>query len=230
MGIVMGVIREEMPQFTLIHKAATYEVRKYAPSVIAETSFGTGGWGGGSDGKPFGALARYIGVFGTPMNAATGKPEAIAMTAPVLVTAPEPVAMTAPVLVSPTSTQHTMAFVLPASRYKTVDEAPKPTDPRVHLRQLPERLQAVRQYSWTFSPGVARGGPKQRSVPRRAPPLWTHVGLLFACGYRERQEEPCLAARRSECGRVASAQGREWRRGLAGCWVQSAIYLAVHEA
>ncbi|MEC8422691.1 MAG: hypothetical protein VX000_02875, partial [Myxococcota bacterium] len=42
-----------MPQFALVHKAATYEVRKYGPSVIAECSYG-GQWGGSGDGAPFG--------------------------------------------------------------------------------------------------------------------------------------------------------------------------------
>jgi hypothetical protein len=34
-----------------------------------------------------------------------------------------------------------MAFILPASKYTTVEQAPTPTDPRVTLRQLPERVQ-----------------------------------------------------------------------------------------
>ena len=109
---MLGVVREEMPRHMVVHKAATYEVRRYSPSVIAECSYGDRGWGGGNDGSPFGALARYIGVFGTPQNNA-GKAggEKIAMTAPVLVTAtatePEPIAMTAPVLVSATEKSHT---------------------------------------------------------------------------------------------------------------------------
>ena len=34
-----------------------------------------------------------------------------------------------------------MAFILPGSKYTTVEQAPTPTDPRVTLRQLPERVQ-----------------------------------------------------------------------------------------
>ena len=65
--------------------------------------------------------------------------------------------MTAPVLVSAASEQrHTMAFVLPASKYSTVAEAPQPTDPRVTLRQLPERLQAARTFTWSFTPERAK--------------------------------------------------------------------------
>ncbi|CAK0901161.1 unnamed protein product [Prorocentrum cordatum] len=91
---------------------------RYAPSVVAETNF-DGAWGSNNVGSPFGALARYIGVFGTPQNTAAGGASAqpIAMTAPVLVSpqpqgAPEAISMTAPVLVSaPAGSQHTIRGV-----------------------------------------------------------------------------------------------------------------------
>ena len=35
----------------------------------------------------------------------------------------------------------TMAFILPGSKYTTLEQAPTPTDPRVTLRELPERVQ-----------------------------------------------------------------------------------------
>merc|ERR1711924_572482 len=83
-------------------------------------------------------LARYIGAFGKPQNVHQGGSEAIAMTAPVLVTPPSPqkIAMTAPVLVTP-SESHTMAFVLPASKYSSVEDAPKPTDPGSRCANFP---------------------------------------------------------------------------------------------
>lgn len=163
MGMILGIVREEMPRHSVVHRAASYEVRRYAPSVVAETNFDSA-WGSGSDGQPFGALARYIGVFGTPQNRAAGGAggQPIAMTAPVLVSpeppgAPEAIAMTAPVLVSaPASSRHTMAFVLPASEYASVEQAPVPTDSRIKLRQLPERLQAVRSFTWSFEAERAR--------------------------------------------------------------------------
>jgi hypothetical protein len=102
MGMVMGKISEEMPAFTVLHKAVSYEIRKYGPSVVAECSYGPGGWEASDGGSPFGALARYIGVFGKAQNEQKGASEAIAMTAPVLVTPPaasQKIAMTAPVLV-----------------------------------------------------------------------------------------------------------------------------------
>ena len=244
---MLGKISEETPAFTVLHKAVSYEVRKYGPSVVAECSYGPGGWGNGNDGSPFGALAKYIGVFGKAQNEQKGASEAIAMTAPVLVTngnkpttelvtppASQKIAMTAPVLVTPSNSRSklpawrwcrcpdgvgqphlelraalpapcspgaalpappgstrrcpqcmrpprmlrcthprsdssTMAFVLPSSKYKTVAEAPTPTDPRVTLRQLPERVQAVRTFTWSFKPEAAKSqlqrstyGPRQR--------------------------------------------------------------------
>jgi hypothetical protein len=72
--MVFGVIREEMPQYIIVHKALSYEVRRYAPSLIVETSFGANGWGGGSDGSPFGALARYIGGTGLHGSASVSRP------------------------------------------------------------------------------------------------------------------------------------------------------------
>jgi len=160
MGMVLGVVREETPAFGVLATTASYEVRRYAPSVVAECAFGTGGWRNGADGSPFGALARYIGVFGKAQNTQQGGGvEKISMTAPVLVTAPEEIPMTAPVLVTageqPEHT-HRMAFVLPASKYSSVSEAPQPTDPRVTLRQLPERVQAVRAFTWNFRPEAAK--------------------------------------------------------------------------
>lgn len=100
MGMVMGKISEEMPAFTVLHKAVSYEVRKYGPSVVAECSYD---WEASDGGSPFGVLARYIGVFGTAQNEQKGASVPIAMTAPVLVTPPasQKIAMTAPVLVTP---------------------------------------------------------------------------------------------------------------------------------
>lgn len=162
MGMILGIVREEMPRHTVIHTASAYEVRRYAPSVIAECSYG-GEWGSGDDGSPFGALARYIGVFGNPQNKRPQgtTSEAIPMTAPVLVSpgvgSPEAIAMTAPVLVSaPKASEHTMAFVLPASKYTSMEQAPRPMDPRVRLRQLPERVQAVRSFTWSFQAETAK--------------------------------------------------------------------------
>ena len=67
------------------------------------------------------------------------------MTAPVISypNSPERIAMTAPVV---SKGANDMAFVLP-SKYKSKATAPQPTDPRVELVDVPERLVAVKSFS-----------------------------------------------------------------------------------
>ena len=91
----------------------------------------------------FRILARYIGVFGNPENKDTNK---IAMTAPVLSkTSSSKIAMTAPVL-----SNNDMSFVLP-KKFKTKEDAPQPTDTRVELIDVPERMVAVKTFSGLVS-------------------------------------------------------------------------------
>lgn len=94
----------------------------------------------------FRILARYIGVFGNPENKDTNK---IAMTAPVLSTktSSSKIAMTAPVL---SSSANDMRFVLP-KKFKTKEDAPQPTDTRVELIDVPERMVAVKTFSGLIS-------------------------------------------------------------------------------
>lgn len=136
--MVFGRIAEEMPRHTVLKNATTYQVRRYEPSIAAMCDY-TDGWGTSRDGTPFGSLARYIGVFGKPDN--VQKQHASA----------EPIAMTAPVLISAGTSRHTMMFLLPNSVYKSIDEAPTPSNPNVRLQTLPARTQAVRTFSGTFT-------------------------------------------------------------------------------
>ena len=141
MGVVFGKISEELPKHSVVATAANFTVRHYEPSIAAMCDYRSG-WGSSSDGTPFGALARYIGVFSTPENTAAKKE------------APEPISMTAPVLIDPTRNTHTMMFLLPASKYKSIETAPKPLNPSVRLQELPARLMAVRQFNGSTSAGL----------------------------------------------------------------------------
>ena len=114
----------------------------------------------------FRSLAKYIGVFGNPENdqqAAASGNEQIAMTAPVVTgqeepiaavagRQAEPIAMTAPVVTSADGQGENqnaigyMQFLLP-SKYTQIEDAPQPTNPKLHLVQVPCRLLAVHQYS-----------------------------------------------------------------------------------
>jgi hypothetical protein len=165
---LVGTIDVEQPVFSVVPRqgldATTWEVREYPATVAVETTPGDNVDGLTEkqiDGDMFRRLAKYIGVFTTPMNKAREtadgdslqpSPEAVAMTAPVLTSqsepSPEAIAMTAPVVTSTASTgkaTRSMAFLLP-SKY-TIDTAPTPTDPLVTLRQVPARTVVAHRFS-----------------------------------------------------------------------------------
>ncbi|KAJ0987849.1 hypothetical protein J5N97_006205 [Dioscorea zingiberensis] len=145
MGMVFGKITVETPKYEVLQACADYEIRKYAPSVIAEVTYDPSQLRGDRDGG-FMILANYIGAVGEPRNS---KPEKIAMTAPVITKTPEKIAMTAPVVTtgeSSSSSRVTMQFVLP-SKYTKAEEAPKPTDEGVVIREEGERKYAVVRFS-----------------------------------------------------------------------------------
>jgi hypothetical protein len=157
LGYVVGRVAEETPAHVVLPGAAatSYEVRRYAPSVVAETSYATETMGKNA-GEAFGRLARYIGVFSDAQN----RPgEKIAMTAPVLMGPQiggggggesEPQGgsegtvdgATSPLLAGSllADGRGKMAFLLPGM-YQSVEAAPTPTNPAVLLRQLPQRTQ-----------------------------------------------------------------------------------------
>ncbi|XP_066310199.1 heme-binding-like protein At3g10130, chloroplastic [Miscanthus floridulus] len=170
MGMVLGKITVETPKHEVLRTGAGYEIRKYPPCIAAEFTYDPKEWKGDPDGG-FTVLANYIGAFGKPKNT---KPEKIAMTAPVITTGggdgeggesaekiamtapvittgtggePEPVAMTAPVITDDQQApgKVTMQFLLP-SRYTKVEEAPRPTDERVVIREVPERKFGVARF------------------------------------------------------------------------------------
>jgi hypothetical protein len=168
--IIFGKITVDTPKHEVLHTGAGYEIRKYPPCVLAEVTYDPKDMKGDRDGG-FQLLAKYIGVFGKPQNtkpekiASGGEPEEIAMTAPVITSSggakpeaiamtvpvitssePEPVAMTAPVLTAEGREEQagkvTMQFLLP-SKYGKAEEAPRPTDERVVLREVGERKYGV---------------------------------------------------------------------------------------
>lgn len=145
-GEVMAI---EEPKFEVLLSDKQFEVRKYAPVMVAETL--VEGDMDDASSKGFRLIADYI--FGNNQlpNAASSK---IAMTAPVIL---EPqsskIAMTAPVTLEPqgaetnmqTAKQWLVQFVMP-SQY-TLASIPKPKNNAVSLREIPSRHFAVLKYS-----------------------------------------------------------------------------------
>ena len=140
----------EEPKYEVVTADAQFEVRHYAPILIAETI--VEGDMDAASSKGFRLIADYI--FGNNQQADSDKKAKIAMTAPVTV---EPqsskITMTAPVTVEPQAAESSMKtaktwrinFVMP-SQY-TLATIPKPKNNAVTLREVPSKYFIVHKYS-----------------------------------------------------------------------------------
>ena len=119
----------EEPNFTIIKKTDVYEVRFYERRTVAEVTYGEKNSG-------FRVLFDYI-------SGANKDTQEIQMTVPV--TQSTEIDMTAPVTQSDNNGQMVMRFFLPSNYSK--QNAPKPTDKRVQIIDLPDQYFAVISYS-----------------------------------------------------------------------------------
>ena len=120
----------EEPQWELIDKLDTVELRLYQPSIQAVTELRSSA----STSAGFRRLAGYI--FG-------GNEQA------------QSIAMTAPVQETLEKERPIMAFTLPAEY--ALDDLPAPNDDRVSIVEVPERAVATVRFSgWATGPKVAR--------------------------------------------------------------------------
>ncbi len=158
----------EEPPYRTLERQGDFELREYAPYMLAETRVEAGFMDSGN--VAFGRLFRYI-------SGANTAQQKIAMTAPVE-QAPAPaaasrgekIAMTAPVEQSAASGGgYLVGFVVPGKF--TPETVPRPTDARVSIRQVPARRVAVWRYSgrWTESnfrehEALLRAALKQRGI------------------------------------------------------------------
>ena len=130
--------RVEEPAYTVEESDGDFEVRRYAPRVVAETVL-TGTRDAASN-EGFRRIAAYI--FG-----GNHRREAIAMTAPVTQrSAGETIAMTAPVTQRGDGDRWTVAFTMPSAH--TLRTLPTPDDARVALRLVPEQRVAVHRFAY----------------------------------------------------------------------------------
>lgn len=150
---VVGIRLEETPPYRVVESEGRYEVREYGPRLVIETR--VEGPMQQASSEAFRRLAGYI--FG-----ANESRESVAMAAPVTMESrPAKVAMTAPVTMESAGPATVMRFVVP-SKY-TLETAPKPTDDRVALRELPGEILAVARYSGA---GLVGEAPAQEKALR----------------------------------------------------------------
>jgi hypothetical protein len=140
----------EEPRYDVRLSQAPFELRHYAPLLIAETV--VNGDMDTASSKGFRLIADFI--FGNNLAPGAQQSAKIAMTTPVTM---EPqsskIAMTAPVTVEPQSGNTAMAeanqwrihFVMP-SQYSLVN-IPKPNNSAVSLRELPQKYMVVNRYT-----------------------------------------------------------------------------------
>ena len=135
----------EEPKYEVHISQAPFELRHYAPTLIAQTIV-EGDMDEASN-KGFRLIADFI--FGNNLAANSEQAAKIAMTAPVTV---EPqsskIAMTAPVTIEPqlgSAQQWRVHFVMP-SQY-TLETLPKPNNPQVTIKSIPSQKFAVLRFS-----------------------------------------------------------------------------------
>jgi hypothetical protein len=131
----------EEPKYTVVRQYDVFEIREYAPYLVAEVVVPGPAEEAGNQG--FRILAGYI--FGK--NRGERK---ISMTAPVTqAPAPVKIEMTAPVTQAAVSGGFVVQFTMP-SEY-TLETLPEPLDPQVKLKEIPGARFAVIRYSGTWS-------------------------------------------------------------------------------
>lgn len=127
----------EEPLWTLVERDGAFEIRDYAPTVVAETE--VSGERGPAINDGFRRLARFI--FGG--NAPN---QEIAMTAPVAQRqSGQRIAMTAPVAQVQTGDTWIVTFYMPPG--STLADMPRPLDQSVQLREYPARRVAVLRFT-----------------------------------------------------------------------------------
>lgn len=143
--IASTVMATEEPKYLLLEKSEPFELRAYAPLIVAEVK--VDGDLDTASNQGFRLIAAYI--FGKNQVS-----EKIAMTVPVGIESGEQnksakIAMTAPAGIESAGNQWTVSFVMP-SEY-TLASLPKPLDPQVKIRELPAEKKAVITFSGFYN-------------------------------------------------------------------------------
>lgn len=137
---IISVKGVEEPAYTVLEKKNGYELREYAPYIVAQVTVSWAQQEALYQG--FRYLAGYI-FWGNT------KKQSIAMTAPISDITPvsQNIQMTVPVIdIQKSQDTHIIQFTMP--KEFTLDTLPKPNDSKVTFAQVPKAKKAVLRYSW----------------------------------------------------------------------------------
>lgn len=175
----------EEAQYTVLEKDGDFEIRRYAPSIVAETVVSGDFEDAGN--AAFRKLFNYI----DGNNHSGGE---IAMTAPVSQERRgEKIAMTSPVSQEATGAGWAVAFMMPASF--TMETIPQPNDSSVRIREIPGYRAAAIRYSGTWSgKNYAEHLEKleewlhQNGLDPAGEPVWARYNAPFTPWFMRRNE------------------------------------------
>lgn len=183
-GVSTAMAIEEAP-YKVVKEAGMFELRDYAPHILAETLVEGDLEDAGN--KAFRRLFRYI----SGENRSSGK---IAMTAPVSQEAAgDKIPMTAPVGQERAQGKWAISFMMPASY--TMETLPTPNDPGVTLRQVPARRLAAVKYSGFWSEknylhykGELEKWLRDNGLTATGEPVWARYNPPFTLWFLRRNE------------------------------------------
>ena len=175
----------EEATYQVIKKDNQFEIRDYAPHILAETVVGGNLEEAGN--MAFNRLFRYI-------SGGNRSRDKVAMTAPV---SQEPIGekikMTTPVGQQRIQEKWAVSFMMPASY--TLETLPEPEDPAVKLRQVPARRMAAVRYSGFWSEeGYLRhkleleSWIRDRGLTIVGDPIWARYNPPFTPWFLRRNE------------------------------------------
>ncbi|MGD8963059.1 MAG: heme-binding protein [Desulfobacterales bacterium] len=175
----------EKAKYRVVESDENFELRQYAPRIVAETFVAGDFEAVGNVG--FRRLYDYI-------NGKNIKNQNIAMTAPVTQEAEsEKIAMTAPVTQEKSQGQWRITFLMPAEY--TLEALPRPLDGLVQLKEEPGYLMAVIRYSGTWSQkrfennnALLQAAIARRGLKPVGQPVWARYDPPFMPWFLRRNE------------------------------------------
>jgi hypothetical protein len=181
---VENAMAYEEPDYEVISQYEEFEVRAYAPYVVAETYVDSDFSEAGS--QAFRRLFAYISDDDRPQ----GK---ISMTTPVL---QQPVPGETEATVDQEDrkmTSYRFAFVMPEGY--SVEDLPTPVDAEVFLKEIPARTMTVRTYSGSWSEARYRDNEEallnalqKEGLETRGQPLFARYNAPFSLWFLRRNE------------------------------------------